>query len=127
MAPITGTNGKVYVDDAEVADVRTWLAAFENDVKTYASSSTGGYQKTAPGNTRWTFRMTLYKSDGSLDLGFDVGDLVTVKGYTTTGKYFEGDVRIASIEPEVDIEGAGLSGCVVNGTGDGQYTLTGQS
>lgn len=127
MAPITGTNGKVYVDDIEVADVRTWSAAFENDLKTYASSNTGGYEKTASGNIRWTFNMTLYSPDGSLDLGFDVGDLVTVKGCTTTGKHFEGDVRIASIEPEVDIEGAGLVACTVRGTGDGQYTLTGQS
>ena len=123
--PITGINGKVYVDDAEVADVRSFSVPRENDVKTYASSSTSGYEKTAAGNTRWTFVMSLYLPDGSLSLDFDVGDLVTVKGYTTTGKYFEGDVRISSIEPDVDIEGARMEGCTVRGVGHGGYALTG--
>jgi hypothetical protein len=124
-SPITGISGKVEVDSAEVADVRTWSMPRENDVKTYASSSTGGYEKTAAGNTRWTFTMSVYAPDGSLSIGFEVGDLVTVKGYTTTGKYFEGSVRVGSIEPQVDIEGAELVGCTVEGTGHGEYTLTG--
>ena len=123
--PITGINGKVYADEAEVADVRSFAVPRESDVKSYASSSTGGYEKTAAGNIRWMFSMSLYLPDGSLSLGFDVGDLVVVKGYTTTGKYFEGSVRVRSIEPEVDIQGAELEVCTVSGIGHGQYTLTG--
>jgi hypothetical protein len=124
-SPITGVNGKVCVGAAEVADVRGFSVPRESDVKSYASSSTGGYEKTVSGNRRWRFSMSLYCPDGSLSMGFEVGDLVTVKGYTTTGKYFEGQVRVRSIEPEVDIERGELIGCTVAGIGHGQYTLTG--
>ena len=124
-SPIAGVSGKVYVGQTEIADVRSFSVPRESDVKSYASSSTGGFEKTAAGNRRWRFTMSLYCPDGSLSLGFEAGDLVTVKGHTTTDKYFEGQVRVRSIEPEVDIERGELVACTVAGVGHGAYTLTG--
>lgn len=123
--PITGVDGKVYVDDVEVADVRSFAVPRENDVKTYASSSTGGAAKTAAGRWRWSFTMEVFLPDGGLSLGFEVGDLVTVKGYTAASKYFEGSMRIRSIEPAVNIEKAEMLSCTVVAVGHGAYTITG--
>ena len=123
--PITGKDGDVQVGGVDVAHVRRFSISRSADNKSYKSSDTNGWTKTAEGNKLWTITIDVYAEGGTLVLGFDEGDLIEFKGITTAGKYIEGNVRVDSIEDEVQIEEAELVTATINGTGDGPYVPTG--
>lgn len=124
--PITGKDGKIMADSSAVEHVRNWSITKESDNKTYTSSSTSGWQKTAAGNKKWSGSFEIYLQNGAVDLAFDEGDLVAGEFYTDAAvHYYAGNVRVDSIEVSTDIEGAELVPATVNFTGDGALVETG--
>lgn len=127
--PITGVDGKVYLDGALIADVRNFSISEANDVKTYRSSSTvtasKSNQNTGRGGDSWEISLGLFAPDGSFNPGFEIGDLLTFRGIAATGKEVTGSCRVSSVEAEVDVEGVEWIGTSVSATGHGALTKTG--
>lgn len=124
-APITGKNGKLSLNSSQLADVQDWTVKRSSDVKSYASSSTSGFEKTLDGNHKWTLSAKVMAPDGSANPGVEVGDLVTFTGTIDSGKTITGSVRIASIDIDVNIGAADPVVLSVEAVGDGAYTING--
>jgi len=116
MAVRTGCNGKVLIDDVEVAEVRNWSFSWVATLKEYASSSTNcvkkriGTQKDVTGG-----RFEVYIDDADrVDAQIEPGDVVTLKLYEDATKFWiVTDATIASIDPATDIEGDEIVGASV--------------
>lgn len=124
-APITGKNGKLSLGGAELADVQQWTVRRQADIKTYASSSTAGFEKTLEGNHKWTLSARVMAPDGSANPGVEIGSLVAFTGTMDSGKTITGNVRISSINVDVSISSADSLVLSVEATGDGAYTVNG--
>ena len=120
---ITGIDGTLTKDGSEIADVRSFTVTRENEVKTYASSSTDGRQKTAKGISRWRLDAEIYLPGGDFDVGLTEGETYTLIGQTVSGKTFTGTARVRSIGEAIPIETADMLVASVSCEGDGEYTI----
>lgn len=116
--PMAGSNGTVSADGSAVADVRNWSLDRTADNKTYASSDTGGWNRTSKGNRGATVTWDHYLDGGALDVGYEEGALIAFVGTAASGKTVTGNVRVDSIGQTIDIEGNELEAATVTATFD---------
>lgn len=126
MAGITAKAGEVAVNaGADLVGVLRWNLNEEADNKTYVSSNSAGWAKTAEGAKRWSGSMDLLLEDGVFRVAPLVpGTLLTSIELKVDGSHSrQGAARIDRVgDIEVDIDGSGLVKCTVDFTGDGALT-----
>ena len=105
MAVESGKTGKIVISGSDVYEVKNWKLSRSGNTKTYASSSTAGYQRTVPGNFSGTisFEVVLDPSH-PLEDQMDVGDQVSLLLYRNASKYWTVPCRISSMDDDVNIE-----------------------
>jgi exosome complex RNA-binding protein Rrp4 len=105
MAVESGKTGKIVIGSSDVTDIKNWKFDRSSNVKTYASSSTAGYQKAVAANKSGTvsFEAVIDQST-SINSILNVGDLVTLKLYRNASKYWTVPCRIESMSDDVNIE-----------------------
>lgn len=121
-APITGKDGTVTADGADVAHVRQFSITETCESKPYTSSSNPGVTARLAGNTDWNGSLSVWADGGSLAAPFGVGDTVALELTADTGKHCTGDALITEITAEVDVAGAEIVGWQASFEGDGALT-----
>ena len=120
--PITAINGTVSFDSV-ISDIRNFNVDRVNEVKTYVSSSTAGFTKTAKGNFLATDSFEMFLDQGAFDVGFTEGDLGDLILTSASGKTFTSEARIGNIAVGVDIEGNNFEGATVSFTANGTWAV----
>lgn len=126
-APIHSQNGKVSFAGTDLEDVLSWTLNRGSDNPPYVSSSTGGQTKRVEGNKDWTATVNVLLNDGD-DLAFAEGDKGSLGLFTSTlpasGGKWTGDSIVASIEPEIDVNGNSIVGASITFEADGAIVFT---
>lgn len=105
MTVESGKNGKITMGSSDFAEVRNWRFNKTANVKTYASSSTGGHQKTVKGQFAGTISADLLLDpDDAIEERIKIGDQVTLELYRDTTKLYSVPCRINTVDDEVQIE-----------------------
>jgi len=105
MTVASGKTGKITMGSSDFAEVRNWRFSKTANVKTYASSSTSGHQRTVKGMFSGTVSADLVLDPAdTLEDRIKVGDQVTLLLYRDATKYFSVPCRISSMDDEVQIE-----------------------
>ena len=125
-SPLTAAEGKVYygVGLTEVDDVVNITVNRTSEAKAYNSSATAGRTRRLTGNrdSQVTFERLL--DDGELNLGFDEGDIITLKAETNTGKFLQGSYHVDSINVTVNVETKEIEKATITASQDGAFSLT---
>lgn len=126
--PVTAITGKVEVNSAPLADITKWGLEETADNKTYVSSSTAGWTKTAEGAKSWKATLEILLDAGKfLTAPLVIGTLLTkVELWTSETPSTESRYGAARVDRitglEADIGGSGLLKATVEVTGDGALT-----
>lgn len=125
-APITAKEGKVYYGAGltEVADVTNITVNRTAEAKPYNSSATDGRTRRLSGNRDSTVSFDRLLDEGELNLGFDEGDIITLKAMTNLGKFLQGSYHIDSINVVVNVETKEIEKATVSASQNGAFSLT---
>ena len=126
--PITGNDGNVNFGGSDILQVRGWTFSDSSDNKAFVSSATAGQTRRVKANQDWTASVTIFFEDGKPPPNVAKGDigeleLETAQASGVGGKY-AGQGIVASVEPEVDVEGGELIGATINFEADGVMVFT---
>lgn len=105
MTVESAKTGKIALSGSDFAEVRNWSFSKSANVKTYASSSTSGHQKTVKGMFSGTVSFdVVLDPDDTIEDRIKPGDQVTLTLYRNASDSFSVPCRIASLDDEVQIE-----------------------
>jgi len=123
MAVLSGKDGTLYVDDAEVTPVSNWKLSVTSHNPDYAANDTGGWKKRVAGvkDCGGSFEVKV-ESDGNCPVG--EGDAVTLKLHVdaTGNNYYEVPALVDRIEVDVDVNRGRIVAFVVDFSGNGAIT-----
>jgi len=123
MAVLSGKDGTLYVDDAEVTPVSDWKLSVTSDNPDYVANDTGGWKKRIDGvkDSRGSFEA---KVDSGGNCPVEEGDAVTVELHVdaTGNNYYKVPAMVDRIEVEVDINRGRIVAFVVDFSGNGAIT-----
>ena len=124
--PIHSQNGKAAFAASDIEDVLSWTYNEGSDNPPYVSSSSGGQTLREEGNKDWTATVNVLLDDGE-ELFFSVGETGLLELHTSTvaaqGGKWTGEARVASIEPELDINGNAIVGASITFEANGVMTF----
>jgi len=119
----SGKLGKVTMGASDFAHVRNWRFNMTSNNKKYASTSTGGHEKTTKGAFGGSVSFDLVLDhDDRIEERIKVGDQVTLLLYTDATNYYSVPVRIASMDNELQIEEGEPPGISVEADCHGAWT-----
>ena len=105
MAVESGKVGRILYGSSEIAEVRNWKFSASGGTKTYATSTTSGCQRTVDGTGSGTLSFSVVLDPASaIESVLDVGSLVTLLLYRSSGEHLSVPCRISAIGDDVNIE-----------------------
>ena len=120
--PVSGKDGKVFIDGVEVAHIREWSLDRTGNNTVYSSSSTAGHKRRLCGVVDWTATISAFLENGSPFVDADINQIVTLQLISAAGKIREGSAMITDIGEANPVEDA--SGNTVNFTAGAMEAIT---
>ena len=125
MAVLSGKNGTLYLNAAQVTPVSNWKLAVTSNNLDYVANDTGGWKRRLPGpcDSSGSFQV---KADDGGHAPVAAGDQVTLDLHVdrTGSNYYTLAAIIAQIEVAVDISAGKLVVYAVEFSGDGPIAAT---
>jgi len=124
--PLSGVGGTVKTGEtpADLFQVRNWNATINSKTSQFATNSSSGWDVTVAGAKNWEGSLEMVVDDSEA-LPLEEGDLVTAQLHGDASNYYSGEIRIESVEVEVDINEGTEIPVTVNFKGHGALTRNG--
>lgn len=123
MSVISGINGTLHVGASELLEVQEWKLTRKVAGQQYASNNTNGFKKAVAGVKSGTVEFKgIYDPSIPPDDFFDVGDLVTVKGYVDATNFYTIPMLVEELDLTVDFDEGKIVEWSAKGPTNGAWT-----